>query len=604
MSFLLDWIDDRTGLTTALKNCREATVPGGARWRYVWPCTLVFAFTVQVITGLFLWMLYSPSAQTAWESVYYLQYEVQGGWLLRGIHHYSAQVTLVLVGVYLVQMILTGSYRAPREFVFWVVVLMGMVVLALMLTGDLLAWDQNSYWATQVRTKFLTLLPGVGGGLYRLAAGGPAFGHLTLTRFFALHAGVFSAAFLALLVLHGWLVRRAAAKDAPKTPGSSYWPGQAMRNVLVCLVVLAVVLGLTLQHGTSCEDGGVALGAPADPADAYAAARPEWAFLGLYEFSNMFPGELKILPIFVIPGALVCVVFLMPFLGRHAAGHAFNMIFVGFLLIALVALSLRSLAHDRDNKNHQAALAAGRQQSLRVKQLARAPDGIPVGGALTLLRNDPKTQGPKLFKQHCAGCHDCVDADGNGIKAEEVSAPNLFGYAGRRWVVGFLDPEKIRSDDYFGATNLRNGDMANFVKESFSDMEKEDEEDRETIVMALSAESHLPSQAEIDKRDTERIQEGKELMTDYFGCTDCHKFHDKGQLGGAPDLTGYGSREWTVAIISNPAHKRFYGDGNDRMPAYAEDTDQPANNILGSRDIELLADWLRGDWYEPSNSQQ
>ena len=69
-------------------------------------------------------------------------------------------------------------------------------------------------------------------------------------------------------------------------------------------------------------------------------------------------------------------------------------------------------------------------------------------------------------------------------------------------------------------------------------------------------------------------------------------------------MTGYGSREWTIGIISNPAHKRFYGDGNDRMPAYAEDTNQPANNILRSREIELLTDWLRGDWYEPSNPQQ
>ena len=71
---------------------------------------------------------------------------------------------------------------------------------------------------------------------------------------------------------------------------------------------------------------------------------------------------------------------------------------------------------------------------------------------------------------------------------------------------------------------------------------------------------------------------------------------EKGRLGSAPDLTGYGSREWLVGIISNPAHKRFYGAKNDRMPLYAEFPDQPAKNMLSKESIEILADWLRGEW--------
>ena len=90
-------------------------------------------------------------AQSSWESVYYLQYQVIGGWLLRAIHFYTGQATLVLVGIYLVQMILRGAYRAPREFLFWTVLLMGLATLGLNLTGDLLAWDQNSFWATSIR---------------------------------------------------------------------------------------------------------------------------------------------------------------------------------------------------------------------------------------------------------------------------------------------------------------------------------------------------------------------------------------------------------------------------------------------------------------------
>jgi len=605
MNGLIRWIDDRTGLMTSIEECRARPTTGGAGWLNVWPCTIMFTFVVQAVSGFFLWMLYSPSAQTAWESVYFIQHEVLGGWLLRALHHYSAQVLLVLVALYLMQMILTGAYRAPREFVFWVTVLIGLVVLGLMLTGDLLAWDQNSYWATQVRTKFLLLLPVVGDYLYKLAIGGPAFGHLTLTRFVALHIGLFTAAMGGLLVLHVWLARKASESKLNKSRArlqAPYWPNQALRSAVASALVMVVIVCLALSHGTSGESRGIELGAPANPADAYAAARPEWAFLGLYQFSNIFPGELKILPIFVFPSLLLAIVLFMPILGRLVVGHAFNILFMLVVLGGIVALSFMSVEHDRQNENYRQALKDGDAQARRAIQLAQAPAGIPVSGALTLLRNDAKTEGPKLFTQHCASCHDCCQTDeqGNkqGIVAEKSSAPNLFGFASREWVPGTLDPKKYVSPDYFGNTKFRKGDMVEYVKEMFEDMEEEDEAERMSMVIALSAEAGLTAQKAVDNRDKQRIAEGKDLMVDDFGCTDCHKFHAKGQLGDAPDLTGYGSREWLVGIIANPAHKRFYGEDNDRMPAYAESADQPADNVLTESQVGILADWLRGDWYE------
>ncbi len=162
MKSLLHWLDQRTGLLTSLGNWFQRPIAGGPAWRFVWPTTIAFALVVQAITGLVLWMYYSAGAQSSWESVYYLQYQVIGGWLLRAIHFYMGQATLVLVGIYLVQMILRGAYRAPREFLFWTVLLMGLATLGLNLTGDLLAWDQNSFWATSIRVAYLSHLPGIG----------------------------------------------------------------------------------------------------------------------------------------------------------------------------------------------------------------------------------------------------------------------------------------------------------------------------------------------------------------------------------------------------------------------------------------------------------
>jgi ubiquinol-cytochrome c reductase cytochrome b subunit len=107
----------------------------------------------------------------------------------------------------------------------------------------------------------------------------------------------------------------------------------------------------------------------------------------------------------------------------------------------------------------------------------------------------------------------------------------------------------------------------------------------------------LPSQAALDAKDAKIIAEGRKLMVDDFGCTNCHKFHKSGSLGSAPELTGYGSAEWIAGIVRNPANRHYYGKLNDRMPAYVGSND-PAQNTLSAEQIKLLVDWLRGDWYE------
>src|SRR5260370_11337525 len=103
MKGLLDWIDHRTGARKLAHAALYENVPGGARWRYVWGSTLTFGLMVQFITGIFLWLGYSPSAHTAWESVNYIQSEMFGGWLLRGIHHYTAHAMTVLLVLHLMQ---------------------------------------------------------------------------------------------------------------------------------------------------------------------------------------------------------------------------------------------------------------------------------------------------------------------------------------------------------------------------------------------------------------------------------------------------------------------------------------------------------------------
>ncbi len=727
MRSLFDWLDHRTGYRSFVHEALYERIPGGARWRYVWGSTLVFAFFVQLVTGMFLWMAYAPSSNSAWESVYYIQYEMQGGWLLRGVHHFMAQAMVVLLALHLMQVIIDGAYRAPREINFWIGLVLMLIVLGLSLTGYLLPWDQKGYWATRVATNLASLVPGVGEDLQRLVVGGSDYGHHTLTRFFALHAGVLPGLLILLLVVHVMLFRRHGIchRQPAKRAECHFWPDQVLKDAVACLAVLAVVLLLVvlpaITRDVELADAqrlGADLGAPADPGHQYSAARPEWYFLFLFQFLKLFEGQGEtgeFLGAIVAPTAVLLVLFLMPLVGRWKLGHRFNIGFTVALLLGVGWLTFAAMRDDyrarnlegsefeqiarqvrmfggdeakmrayfkgdkeqiaefreqkalyeevQKSREYLTAVESAEREAQRVKELA-AEYQIPPTGALALLRDDPKTQGPRLFAKYCASCHDYADPSGEdplriaqtklqspmveetddpnappkllrddegNVLWQPSGAPNLYNFASRQWIAGLLDPQRIsllttkeimqpedpKSDDptkylrevveapYFGNTSHAAGEMAEYVKgdEVFAEMRK-GEKKLAAMAAALSAQAQLPYQQQADEkaRADKIIAEGEKLIK--TTCTDCHNYGQKNDPSGNgyPDLDGYGSRDWLIGLISNAAHPRFYGEGNDRMPAFAQGKDE-AGHIMTRAQIELIADWLRRDYFEPGKDE-
>ena len=596
MKALLDWLDHRTGYRQIVRHSLYENIPGGARWRYVWGSTLVFTLTIQFITGLCLWMAYSPSSQTAWESVYYIQHEMTGGWLLRGIHHFTASVMNVLLVLHLMQVLIDGAYRAPREVNFWFGLGLFQLVLALSLTGYLLPWDQKGYWATKVATNIAAIVPVVGPWIQRLIIGGADYGHHTLTRFFALHAGLLPAAVIALLVWHILLFRRhgITAKEPKRRPDVYFWPDQVLKDAVACLAVMAAILILVLRpwlFGTGGELGAE-LGAPADPSEAYSAARPEWYFLFLFEFLKYFPGSSEIWGAIIIPGFLMGIIFLMPIIGRWRLGHIFNLGLSVSLLAGAALLTYLAVSHDRRDPGYRAAVLEAHRNAARVRVLAQSPSGIPLGGAVTLLRSDPLTQGPKLFSKNCASCHRYDGHDGTGAKpSDDQTASDLKGFASRAWLAGLLDPARVGSPHYFGGTKFKEGRMVRFVTRDIAKFSSGAKADLSKVIAALSAEAALKSQSAADQQDSATIIQGRALLAgEEMRCTECHRYQQQGEDPTGPDLTGYGSRAWLMDFIRDPGHARFYGKRNDRMPAFGKDR-------LDSHAIGLLADWLRGEWH-------
>lgn len=593
MKRILDWLDHRTGVRKLAHEALYENVPGGARWRYVWGSTLTFALAVQFITGIFLWMAYSPSSQTAWESVFYIQYQMSGGWLLRGIHHYMAQCMTVLLALHLMQVVIDGAYKAPREVNFWFGMILLPLVLGLSLTGYLLPWDQKGYWATKVSTNIAAITPVVGGAVQRLIVGGVDYGHHTLTRFFALHAGVLPGLIVALVVGHIYLFRRHGI--TPKQPlrkrDAAFWPDQVLKDVIACGAVLATVLFLIVLPRLRDPHAamGAELGAPADPSEAFSAARPEWYFLFLFQFLKYFPGESEIFGAMIIPGFFMFVIFLMPFIGKWQLGHRFNVLLLFALLAGAGLLTYLAKAEDKGNPIYQAAVKEADASAERIRDLAKA--GVPPEGALALLKSDPMTQGPKLFAGRCASCHRYDGHDGMGLKPSDAqSATDLKGFGSRVWLRTFLTPEHIASSNLFGGTKFKDGKMVRFVKKDVAGFGAAEKEQLEKVIKAVSAEAQLPAQVEVDKREAVDVEAGRQLVrSEAMRCTECHQFQKKDEDATAPDLTGWGSKEWMTAIIRNPKHERFYGKRNDRMPAFGEE------GILDERQIGMLVEWLRGE---------
>lgn len=593
MKKMFDWLDHRTGYKKITQEALYENIPGGARWRYVWGSTLTFALVIQFITGIFLWMAYSPSSQTAWESVYYIQYEMTGGWLLRGIHHYTAQIMTILLVLHLMQVVIDGAYKAPRELNFIFGVLLLLLVLGLSLTGYLLPWDQKGYWATKVSTNLAAITPMFGPWIQKIIIGGTDYGHHTLTRFFALHAGVLPAGVIALLVLHIYLFRRhgITPKKPLRKPDEAFWPEQVLKDAVACLAVLATVLVLIWLPRLRDADAplGAELGAPADPSQAFSAARPEWYFLFLFQFLKYFPGSTEIIGAIVIPSVALLVLVLMPFIGNWKLGHRFNLAFLFVVFAGAGLLTYLAKAQDRNDASFRAAVQEAERNAARVQVLARS--GIPREGALSLLQNDPLTQGPALFARHCASCHRYDGHNGQGLVSKEgQSAPELKDFASREWLAKMMEPEHIASSNYYGGTKFKDGKMVRFVKRTIGEFNTAQKEELKKVVAAVSAEAKLPSQAALDRQDRSLIEEGRLLVaSDEMRCTECHQFRKRDEDATAPDLTGYGSSEWLTGIIKNPAHERFYGKRNDRMPAFGED------NRLDDRSIAMLVAWLRGE---------
>src|SRR5262245_21380240 len=328
-----NWFDARLRLRETLMPMMRHPIPRGAAgpmgWWYVFGSASLTMFLIQILTGIGLAMVYVPSADMAYDSLLYMNYEQPLGWFLRALHYYAGSAMVVLVLAHMTQVFLHGAYKYPRELTWVVGVLLFLLTMGMFFTGQVLRWDPDAYWGLAVGGSMAGRVPWAGPSLVELLFGGPVIGGSALSRFFALHVFIIPGLLLLFLAVHLWLVVKRGI-SAPPVPGEKVDPktydaeyekelksgvpfaGEAMRkDILFSALTVIVVVVLAAVVGPKGPSG------PPDPTVGNANPRPEWPFLWLFGLLSLSPRGAETFIILVVPLLLIGGLFLVPFVSNR-----------------------------------------------------------------------------------------------------------------------------------------------------------------------------------------------------------------------------------------------------------------------------------------------
>ncbi len=313
---IIDWIDERIKIRSVWDVLSNRPIPGGASWFYVLGSTLLFIFTLQMLSGIFLSLYYVPTPDHAYASVKYIQHEAFLGSLVRGMHRWGASFMMVLIALHMLRVFVFGSYKKPRELVWLLGLGLIGIVFGFAFTGYLLPWDQKAYWATVVGTNVAGTVPVVGGLLVKIMRGGAELGNLTLSRFHAVHTYILPWSLALLAGLHIFLLELAGAggrwDPARNTPDKTepLFPHQIFRDSLFILFVFLAIAALAVLSPAGLEP-------QADPTDTTYNPRPEWYFYFVFQLLRVFEGRYEVVGTFVLPTIAGLLLMLLPFVDRN-----------------------------------------------------------------------------------------------------------------------------------------------------------------------------------------------------------------------------------------------------------------------------------------------
>ena len=320
---LVRWIDHRLPVFTFMHHeMHEYPTPKNLNYWWNFGSLAGIVLVIMIMSGIVLAMHYTAHVDHAFQSVERIMRDVNYGWLVRYIHANGASFFFIVVYIHIFRGLYYGSYKAPRELLW----MLGVVILILMMAtafmGYVLPWGQMSFWGATVITNLFSAIPLVGESIVTLLWGGFSVDNPTLNRFYALHYllpfVIVGVVVLHIVALHRFGSNNPLGIDVRGNQDTiSFHPYYTVKDAFglgVFLILLSAVV-FFLPNSMGHPDNYI----PANPMVTPAHIVPEWYFLPFYAILRAIPDKLfGVLAMF----AAIGVLFILPWLDRSPVRSA------------------------------------------------------------------------------------------------------------------------------------------------------------------------------------------------------------------------------------------------------------------------------------------
>jgi ubiquinol-cytochrome c reductase cytochrome b subunit len=352
------WFERRLGFESlVMEGVNHPTPPTSASWFYVFGSGATVLLMLQVVTGILLALVYTPSGGEAWSSLQFLNHDVTLGWFLRAIHGWGSDFMVIVVLIHLMQVFLFGAYKYPRELTWIVGVFLLLFTLGMAFTGQVMRFDQDAYWGLGIGASIASRVPWIGGRVVHLMLGGPIIGGQTLARFFALHVFVIPGILLACVGIHLWMVLRMGVNEWPmpgrvvtkatydreyheltSKHGVPFVPDAAWKDAVFSAAIILAVIACALLFGPFGPSG------QPDPTIIQTVPKPDMPFLWIYAVLAYLPPQMETPFMFIAPVVAIGAMLLLPLISGEGEKH-WSRRPVGVLMLSVIAVALGILTH-------------------------------------------------------------------------------------------------------------------------------------------------------------------------------------------------------------------------------------------------------------------